>query len=113
MRGNSMALQGTPGPSDAHLVQFRIERGATALGTDGALGSVEQIVVDRETGELRALIVRSNTGEGEFELPAIHVSRATGDKVYLDIGRTDLAQHPDLAHPYNPQAYAPVYRGSA
>jgi hypothetical protein len=108
-----MALQGTPGPSDANLVQFRIERGATALGTDGALGSVEQIVVDRETGELRALIVRSNTGDGEFELPAIHVSRATGDKVYLDIGRTDLAQHPDLAHPYNPQHYAPVNQGNA
>ncbi len=107
-----MALHGTPGNTDANLVQFRIERGATAMGTDGALGSVEQIVVDRDSGELRALIVLSSVGDGEFELPASHVTRATGDHVYLDIGRSDLATHPDLANPYDPQQYVPVYQGS-
>jgi gas vesicle protein len=105
-----MALHGTPGNGEGNVVQFRIERGALAMGTDEALGTVEQIVVDRETGELRALIVRSNAGDGEFELPASHVMRATGDHVYLDIGRTDLARHPDLANPYNPHQYVPVYQ---
>jgi gas vesicle protein len=105
-----MALQGTPGNNGGNVVQFRIERGALAMGTDEALGTVEQIVVDRETGELRALIVRSNAGDGEFELPANHVMRATGDHVYLDIGRSDLASHPDLANPYNPLQYVPVYQ---
>lgn len=106
-----MALQNTPDSSQANIVQYRIERGAAAIGTDGPLGSVEQIVVDRESGELRALIVRSGDGGSEFELPAEHVRSATGDQVHLDIGSADMATRPDLATPYDPSQYVPVYQG--
>lgn len=106
-----MALHNTPDSSQANIVQYRIERGAAAVGTDGPLGTVEQIVVDRDSGELRALIVRSDDGGSEFELPAEHVRRATGDQVYLDIGRADMATRPDLATPYDPSQYVPVYQG--
>lgn len=106
-----MALHNTPDSSEANIVQYRIERGAEAVGSDGPLGTVEQIVVDRESGELRALIIRGADGGSEFELPAEHVQRATGDHVYLDVGRTDIAREPDLATPYDPSQYVPVYQG--
>ena len=106
-----MALHNTPNSSESNVVQYRIERGAAAQGTDGLLGTVEQIVVDRDTGELRALIVRSADGGSEFELPAEHVQRATGDQVFLDIGRADMARRPELATPYDPAQYVPVYHG--
>lgn len=108
-----MALHNTPDSTRGDIVHYRIERGATALGTDGPLGTVEQIVVDRETGELRALIVRTGDGGSEFELPAEHVQSATGDQVYLNIGRTDMAARPELATPYDPSQYVPVYQGEA
>ena len=106
-----MALHNTPDSSEANVVQYRIERGAEAVGADGPLGTVEQIVVDRDTGELRALIIRSSDGGSEFELPAEHVQRATGDHVYLDVGRADIAREPELATPYDPSQYVPVYQG--
>ncbi|HKV85993.1 MAG TPA: PRC-barrel domain-containing protein [Ktedonobacterales bacterium] len=106
-----MALHNTPDSTRGDIVHYRIERGAAALGTDGPLGTVEQIVVDRETGELRALIVRSGDGGSEFELPAEHVQSATGDQVQLNIGRADMAARPELATPYDPSQYVPVYQG--
>lgn len=106
-----MTLHNTPDSSEANVVQYRIERGAEAVGADGPLGTVEQIVVDRDSGELRALIIRSRDGGSEFELPAEHVQRATGDHVYLDVGRADIAREPELATPYDPSQYVPVYQG--
>lgn len=106
-----MAPHNTPDTTRGDIVHYRIERGAAALGTDGPLGTVEQIVVDRDSGELRALIVRSSDGGSEFELPAEHVQRATGDQVFLNIGRSDMAARPELATPYDPSQYVPVYQG--
>lgn len=106
-----MALSSGSSPDDMGLVQFRIERGAQAEATDGPIGSVEQIVVDRGTGELRALVVRAVDGSSEFELPASSIQRATGDHVYLDISRQELAHNPGLAQPYDPNQYVPVYEG--
>lgn len=106
-----MALSSGSSPDDMGLVQFRIERGAQAEATDGPIGSVEQIVVDRDTGELRALVVRAADGSSEFELPASSIQRATGDHVYLDVSRQELARNPSLAQPYDPTQYVPVYEG--
>ena len=93
------------------IQQFRIERGAQVLGPDGALGAVEQIVVDRDTGTVQSLVVRNEAGK-IFELPADRIERASGDEVHLSIGRADLASQPELARPYTPEQYVPVDQGA-
>lgn len=97
---------------EEHGIQaFRIERGAEVIGPDGSLGTVEQIVVDGASGELQSLVVR---GEGGMfmELPAARIDSATGEQVYLSIGRADLAAHPELARPFKPDQYIPVDQGA-
>jgi|GEM_PF-2291588 ElaB/YqjD/DUF883 family membrane-anchored ribosome-binding protein len=102
--------------SDQHPQrQFRINRGALAIGTDGTLGTIEQIVVDSVSAELQALIIRtSRTGE-LIELPASHIlhDRVDGESVYLDVGNADLASHPALARPYRRGQYVPVRQEEA
>ncbi len=90
---------------------FRIERGAQAIGKDGPLGTVEQVVVDRESGQLQALVVRDQGGR-EVELPANRIERASGDQVFLSLGHADVAAHPELARPYDPSLYVPVEQGA-
>ncbi|MFI5272165.1 MAG: hypothetical protein ACHQ4H_03925 [Ktedonobacterales bacterium] len=106
-----MAVQKGPSSDDMSMVQFRIERGAQAEASDGAIGTVEQIVVDSKTGELRALIIRAAEGGSEFELPATHIARVTGSHVYLDLSQQEIARNPKLAQPYDPSQYRPVYVG--
>lgn len=86
-------------------VHMRIQRGARAIGTDGDLGSVEQIVVDQATGEVRALVVQRPDDGTSFELPIDIVTRATSDEVQIDLASADLDRRPDVARPYNPDDY--------
>lgn len=108
-----MAVQNTPSEGDVNVVQFRIERGAEAMATDGRIGIVEQIVVDRASGQLLSLVIRGDETNTEFEMPAGHVLRATGDHVYLNVSRGELMNHPEMTKPYDPEQYVPVYQGDA
>ena len=102
-----MAIEKPSPGTQQQTAVIRINRGATALGTDGALGTVHQIIMDQRTGELQALVLATD-GEHYRELPAIHVLRATGNAVYVDVSKEDLRLRPDLAMPYNPDRYVPV-----
>ena len=100
----------TEEPSPAtphHTTALRISRGAIAMGTDEALGTVHQIIMNQRTGELQALVIVTDTAQ-RLELPATHVLRATESAVYLDVAAEDLRLHPELATPYNPDRYVPV-----
>ncbi|HEU5349646.1 MAG TPA: PRC-barrel domain-containing protein, partial [Ktedonobacterales bacterium] len=88
-------------------ILMHLRRGATVMTTDGALGTLHQIIMDEHTGELQALVI--STGGVEYlEVPATHVLRATDSDVYLDVSQTDLRLHPELVKPYNPDQYTPV-----
>lgn len=110
-----MALQRTPDPGDAHTVPLRIERGAVAQAVDGPVGTIEQIVVDRTSGQMSALVIRGSDSGSEFELPVryIEFAESTGNHVQLKLSRRDLADNPEMVKPYNPQLYTPVYQGEA
>ncbi|HEX6122096.1 MAG TPA: hypothetical protein VFY89_02995, partial [Ktedonobacterales bacterium] len=106
-----MALENTPSPTDMPIARFRIERGDTVVGTDGVLGQVEQIIVEREDRQLRSLIMRGADSTEEIELPANHIVRTLEHQVELNIGRNDLTRRADLATPYDPNQFVPIFEG--
>jgi hypothetical protein len=96
----------------ANVNRVHIERGAVAMGTDGPLGTIEQIVMDGNTGELRALVIGGGqSGTSEVAIAASHVvpGATDGHQVNLDIGMADIRAHPELALPYDPKQYVPVH----
>lgn len=95
--------------SDQGIHQFRIERGADVRGSDGVLGTVEQLVVDRESGQPRSLVLRGNDGSN-FELPYNLITAADSEGVDVSIGKTDLER---VSRPYTPDLYVPVDEGVA
>ncbi len=101
----------TSSSGEAAAARVRIRRGARAVGRDGDLGSVQQIVVDQETGELRGIVVQRASDGAEFELPVDLLTRATSREVRVNLAAADLGQRPDVAHPYNPDQYVPVQPG--
>jgi hypothetical protein len=96
---------GASQPADVHPTPLRIQRGARVTGPDGPLGSLLQLIVSQDTGELRRLVVRGEAGL-DFELPADRIASATGDEIRLTIGPRDLANHPEFARPFTPERYA-------
>lgn len=104
-----MTPENTSESGKANISRMRIERGAVAMGTDGPLGSVEQIVMDENTGELRAIVV--SRGADEVEIAATHIvpGSAVGRQLDLDIGMVDIRANPELARPYDPKRYVPVH----
>lgn len=110
-----MALQDTPGSGDTHVMPLRIERGAVAEATDGPVGTIEQIIMDRTSGQVSALVIQSSDTGNEFELPARYADagRSTNHHVYLKLSRRELLDNPDMVRPYNPEQYTPVYQGEA
>lgn len=106
-----MALHGTSDPNNQDVVPTQLRRGDTAVGTDGLLGTVEQIVVDQDTGEQRAIVIRRGSDGAEFEVPVDQVRHLAAGELHLNLSRADLDNRPDLARPYDPDQYVPVYPG--
>ena len=65
-----MMSQDASGSSETNLVRYPYRRGAKLVGADGQMvGTLEQLVVDRDSGVLRSLIVRSADGAREAARP--------------------------------------------
>lgn len=109
MEGIPLDTDHTQELADQGLQQYRIERGAEVLGTDGVLGTLEQVVVDRDTGQPRSLVLHGTDGSN-FELPYDLIAAADERGVEVSIGRTDLQR---VARPYTPDLYVPVEEGMA
>lgn len=109
-----MAFPDTSGatePQNMPVVQHHIERGDTAKGSDGALiGTVVQMVIDRDSGQPSAIVIRSSESNVELELPWSHIVDTADNQVRIDVRGSDIAS---VAHPYNPEQYVPVDTGEA
>jgi len=104
-----MGIEGITPAGDGEARPLRIERGAAVTGADdGMLGTVVQVVMDRRTPGLRAIIVRPTDSGRELEIAAAHVLSADGDEVRVDFGRAQMAADPALAGPYDPGQYVAV-----
>jgi uncharacterized protein YrrD len=67
-----------------------IERGMTVQGTDAALGSVADVIADREADVFRGIILTHGLlmPKRGF-IPADHIVGVTGDVVEVDLSRSD------------------------
>jgi hypothetical protein len=107
-----MTLERAANQADMNVVQFRIERGDQVVGSDGVLGTVEQIVVERDVQQLRSLIIRATDSPQKFELPADRIVRTLEHQVEMNFARADLSSHPELATPYDPSQFVPIFTGA-
>ncbi len=106
-----MAFQQTPQNAQnagGPVAPLRIERGAEVFCTDGAYGTVQQVVMDPRTSELQGIVVQPLGAKGEVVIGIIHIARASDDQVYLDCSRRAIRNDPTIAQPYNPERYTPV-----
>ena len=63
------------------MSDLKIERGALVVATDGEVGRVSHVVVDRDTRELTDLVV--DWGGREVVIPVAEIASARGDQVVL------------------------------
>lgn len=107
-----MAFPETSGatePRNTPVVRHHIERGDTAKGSDGApVGTVVQLVIDRDSGQPSAIVIRSSESNAELELPWSHIVDTAGNQVRLDVRGGDVAS---VARPFDPAQYVPVDTG--
>jgi PRC-barrel domain len=92
------------GSDDVHLRSAREIRGYHIEGSDGAIGHVEDLIVDDETWEIRYLVVAtSNWWLGKNVLVAPHWASSVSweeRKVHLDLRRQAIKDSPE----WNPDA---------
>jgi len=69
--------------------EMMIRTGAGVDATDGRLGTVDEILVRPETGELVTLIVRRGWSDRRVHIDAAQVDRVEGDTVRLRISREE------------------------
>lgn len=107
-----MAFPDTSGaaePQNRPVVRHHIERGDVAKGSDGApIGTVVQLVIDRDSGQPNAIVIRSSESSAELELPWSHIVDTAGNQVQLNVKGSDIAS---VARRFDPAQYVPVDTG--
>jgi hypothetical protein len=77
------------------MMEKQIELGARVRAEDGAVGTVEKIVVDPEEGEPGYLIIkRGHVRPRQIAVPVSLVTEVSGDEVTLDTTRKALESFP-------------------
>ena len=72
---------------------MEIEYGATVLDKNGQnLGTVDYVIRDSWTGELKKFVIRRNPEKSDLFLPPDHVQEADKDTVKMDLPLDQLEQ---------------------
>lgn len=69
---------------------MKIERNAKVMASDGEVGRVKHVVVDRQTKEVTQLVVED--GGEQYLVPMTSVASVNGDRVMLSGGRATVGQ---------------------
>jgi HSP20 family protein len=67
-----------------------IERGHDVQGRDGMIGKVDHVLIDRESGEMRLLVVERGLFSDSVIVPMALVTGITDDTIRTDLGEQDL-----------------------
>ncbi|MBN1399308.1 MAG: BON domain-containing protein [Anaerolineae bacterium] len=77
-----------------------IERGLDVVGVDGGIGSVDHVLIDRETGEMKLLVVDRGLLRDDVVIPVRYVRSVTDERITVDLSE---AQVDELYH-YTPRS---------
>jgi sporulation protein YlmC with PRC-barrel domain len=66
---------------------IRYERGSRVVATDGLVGTLRQVVIDEDQGEIKALVIRANATKELVLVPPDLVDKSVGDTLLLQVTR--------------------------
>ncbi len=75
---------------DAERLLF--ERNARIFASDGPVGSLRQVVIDEQTGEITMLVVTPEDSTPPILVPANLLHRSAGSAIFLSINRSQFAR---------------------
>lgn len=77
--------------------QIVLERGTKVEATDGEVGKVDELVVDRDTNEITHLVMREQHlfGSKQIVVPLWTIAEANGDVVKLKLNKEEIDKLPD------------------
>ncbi len=75
-----------------------IHRGASVRATDGAVGRVDEFLVDQKNDFISHLVLREGHlwGQKDVTIPVSEIEKITADTVYLKMNKQDLAKLPAI-----------------
>lgn len=80
---------------------LRYERGALIYAVDGLVGSLKQVVVDQNSGEVTALVVRVDGSPDAVLMPPDLVDKTAGSAIFLTLNRAQIAASATRARRYD------------
>lgn len=108
----TVPAEGAPrGPTDGHLRSAATVSGANIEATDGAIGKVEDLIIDDETWEIRYLVVDAHDWlpNKKVLIAPRWIERVSWDDstVYVNLSRQAIGSGPE----YDPKALNRDYEG--
>jgi uncharacterized membrane protein/sporulation protein YlmC with PRC-barrel domain len=107
--GNPVYVQPYAAPMTTDVVAKQVEtlaegessvhRGTKVEATDGAVGTVSELVIDPATGKITHMILQEGHrigGKQEIMLPLASISRREGDTVFVNLSKKDIAAIPAI-----------------
>jgi hypothetical protein len=114
-RGEELApvqyLFGPPEPEDLAMLSeprqvVRYQQGTPVYATDGLVGTLRQVVIDEETAEVKALVVRLATRKESVLAPPDLVDHSEADALLLNVTRERFAKGASRSPRFEPKMFA-------
>lgn len=83
----------------------RYERGSRVYATDGAIGTLRQVVIDEEMAEVKALVVRADERNESVLVPPDLVESGDGDALHLTVTRQQFARGASRSPRFDPRMF--------
>lgn len=91
-------------PEPSHGV-VRYERGSRVYARDGAVGTLRQVVIDEDLGEVKALVVHTDDRHESVLVPPDLIESGDGDAIHLTVTRQQFARGASRSPRFDPRMF--------
>ena len=89
----------------------RYERGSQVYATDGPVGTLRQLVIDEEMGEVKALVVRMAAKDESVLVPPELVDKSVGAALLLNVTKAQFVAGASRSPRFNPRTFTAADTG--